>query len=126
MDILAGYADELTQKTTTFEVVKRGAVVPVPDILISDSLPVLTGEERAANVAAYQRRRAEMAARREELRERLAAAAGPLGRRILALHDFDEHGECRGDELAGYEAEPPEWPCDTVRAVAEHYGIELP
>ena len=53
-----------------------------------------------------------------------------LTRRILDLHAPDlEAGwtpQCPGCDFGGYDGEPPEWPCRTIVALAEHHGIALP
>jgi len=33
---------------------------------------------------------------------------------------------CPGDDYSGYDGEPPEWPCPTIVALAEHHDIALP
>lgn len=33
--------------------------------------------------------------------------------------------QCEGCDLDGYEAEPPEWPCQTTRLIAEHLGVAM-
>lgn len=70
----------------------------------------------------------------DEARQALAALTDPLARAVLDLHHeqgmYRESGypwpTCDGCDMDGYEAEPPEWPCRTVQAVARHYGIALP
>lgn len=61
-------------------------------------------------------------------RPALDSLTDPLARRILALHHAKdvEAPKCDGCDMDGYECERPEWPCRTVRAVAEVYGIDLP
>ena len=53
-----------------------------------------------------------------------------LGNAILDLHSCDldaEWGaECPGCDFDGYEGEAPSWPCRTVVAVAQHYGVVMP
>src|SRR5690348_374467 len=36
---------------------------------------------------------------------------------IMQLHSRDSMGNCVGCDFTGYEGEPPEWPCRTVRLV---------
>lgn len=109
--------------------VKRGAVIPMSrDMLLAAGVVEPTAEERAEmeRSAADARRQAE--ARTEGLaaaRERLAAITDPLARAVLDLHRENEHGECEGDDMDGYECEYPAWPCRTVESVAAHYGIPL-
>lgn len=83
---------------------------------------VVDAERRAAAARVW---RAEREAKLAIARERLAAIRDPLARAVLDLHAEDEYGECSGDDLDGYEAEPPDWPCRTVVKIAEHYGIPL-
>lgn len=109
--------------------VKRGAVIPMSrDMRLAAGVVEPTAEERAEmeRSAAEARRRAE--ARVEGLaaaRERLDAITDPLARAVLDLHRENERHECEGDDMDGYECEYPAWPCRTVEAVAEHYGIPL-
>jgi hypothetical protein len=49
---------------------------------------------------------------------------------LLKLHEprwvgYGTRYECRGCEFQGYEAESPDWPCETVTVVAGHLGAEL-
>jgi hypothetical protein len=97
------------------------------EVLISRELlnpPPPTEGERAAHHAA----KVEAWRLYDAARPALAAIDDPLARAILDLHaaDTEEHPECEGCEFGGYDAEAPEWPCSTVRLVAEHFGIELP
>jgi hypothetical protein len=32
---------------------------------------------------------------------------------------------CEGCELNGYDAEYPDWPCETTKIIARHLGVEL-
>lgn len=111
-----------------FEVVKRSTVVPMPDRLLADRIALTppTTEQAAANRAAYERQYAAEQERHTRLRDRLLAAAGPLGRRILRLHDINDDGECAGCDPGSYAESGAGWPCSTVDAVAEYYGIETP
>lgn len=58
-------------------------------------------------------------------REQLAAITDPLTRAVLDLHEEHEDGTCWGDDIDGYEAERPDWPCRTIEVIAAHYGIPL-
>lgn len=55
---------------------------------------------------------------------------GGLTVEILNLHapdvDAQWSQECPGCDFGGYEGEPPDWPCRTVRALATHHGIDMP
>jgi len=84
-------------------------------------IDVLTPQARAE----YERRAAERAEILAAARERLAAITDPVARAVLDLHAPDDDGDCMGDDMEGYEAEQPTWPCRTVEAVAGHYGIRL-
>jgi hypothetical protein len=47
---------------------------------------------------------------------------------VLTLHAPQVHGylvTCDGCDFAGYEGEPPEWPCRTYRLAAEHSGRQF-
>ena len=79
--------------------------------------------ERAA--AQYAIRAKERAMKLHAARIRLDELTDPLTRKILSLHCENERGECEGCDFSGFEAEPPDWPCSTVEAVAEHYGIRV-
>lgn len=54
---------------------------------------------------------------------RLRLACDPLGQAVLALHQPNEYQECEGCDYAGWEGDPPEWPCRTVELLAEHYDL---
>lgn len=59
----------------------------------------------------------------------LDALTDPLARAVLDLHRREPNSgswTCAGDEAEGFEAERPEWPCATVRVVAERFGIPMP
>ncbi|WP_433225556.1 hypothetical protein [Actinomadura formosensis] len=110
--------------------VKRlGVALPVSrELLIEHGVMEPTDAERAEleRLKAQVRRREQAHARAQlNARRRLAAIADPLARAVLDLHAENERGECTGDDMEGYEAEYPAWPCRTVKAVAAHYGIPL-
>jgi hypothetical protein len=61
----------------------------------------------------------------------LSSITDPLAVKVLVLHKRHQEyglswGECNGCEFDGYECEGPEWPCATVRLVAEHFGHPAP
>lgn len=60
----------------------------------------------------------------------LLAMSGGLVKALLDLHmpDLDEDFsvECPGCDVSGYEGEQPEWPCRTVRVLANASGVALP
>lgn len=114
----------------TMTTVKRSAVIPVSrEALLDAGLIEPTLDERAEierHAIEAQQRQAERAAKLDAAREHLAAITDPLARAVLDLHAENDRHECEGDDMDGYEAEYPEWPCRTVETVAAHYGIELP
>lgn len=61
-------------------------------------------------------------------RAALDALEDPMTRRMLDLHSSPtvENPECAGCDYGGYDGAAPEWPCSTVRAIADHHGIRLP
>lgn len=98
------------------------ATVPVsgdvPKLTLADAL---TPEA----LARYRQREAARAEALAAAREQLTAITDPVARAVLDLHAPDDFGDCMGDDMEGYEAEAPTWPCRTVEAVAGHYGIRL-
>lgn len=117
---------------------KRSVFMPVSRELLADAMnlrgllgpaPHRTPEEQAAARAEYVARQA---ARLAEAQARHAAV-----RRRAQLHSavtvavLDLHGpadgslwpECHGCEFGGYDAEPPEWPCQTWTLIADE-GLE--
>lgn len=67
-----------------------------------------------------------------------AAAGQPLLTKLLELHTakgvawgkadgMPPHiaWQCMGDEYNGYDAEPADWPCETVTVIADHLGVEV-
>lgn len=59
-----------------------------------------------------------------------AAADSPVLTELLTLHaprwpGYGTRHDCTGDEYSGYDAEPPDWPCETVAVVAHHLGVEI-
>jgi len=78
---------------------------------------------------------AEIRAKRAEAQPRLRAALdqldalGGIERAVLDLHNFDRNARysttCDGCDFAGYEGDPPDWPCRTVDLIAEANGIDL-
>lgn len=115
------------------EVQKFGQIVPVSrEFAILYGIVQPTPEERAEMDAELARFHAERDAAQPILRDAiraLDAVDDALGRIILDLHQrVPNHSNwrCEGCNLDGYEAEPPEWPCDTTVAIAEHYGIAMP
>jgi len=63
----------------------------------------------------------------------LAAATDPLVRELVELHGpvpqwVQPDGTvtswvCRGCEFSGYEADPPNWPCETSAVIAQRLGV---
>jgi hypothetical protein len=84
--------------------------------------------KRDADRAAFEAKRA---AAQPRLREALAAldALDGLARDVLDLHTFDRtqpySQTCEGCDFAGYEGDPPDWPCRTVDLIAKRHGIDL-
>jgi hypothetical protein len=75
-------------------------------------------EFRVLKAAAQPRLHASLAA--------LASIADEPDRAILDLHALSEqYGICQGCDFGGAEAEEPDWPCRTVRLIAERHGIDL-
>ena len=114
----------------TLIVTKRTSFAGLPrEILLDAGLVEPTDAERAAAERAraeYERRAAARAQVLAAAREQLAAITDPLARTVLDLHEEHDDGTCLGDDIDGYDAERPDWPCRTTVAIAEHYGIELP
>jgi len=61
-----------------------------------------------------------------------AAAAHPVLADLVELHKPQAvcypaaiRWECLGDEFDGYEAEPPDWPCETVWIIARHLDVPV-
>jgi hypothetical protein len=48
----------------------------------------------------------------------------PVLRDVLELHEADGE-QCAGCDWSGYDGEPPEWPCRTVRLIAARYDVEV-
>lgn len=58
-----------------------------------------------------------------------AVAGDSLLAELVELHSPRWNGygtgyRCTGDEYSGYDAEPPDWPCETVGVIARHRGVE--
>jgi hypothetical protein len=53
------------------------------------------------------------------------AAGGTLAVAVLELHGPDESSDCRGCDSEGYEAEAPEWGCQTVQLIADMFARRL-
>jgi hypothetical protein len=92
-----------------------------------------TPEEAAQRAAEVERHRAESAARWPAWETALAALAAldnPIVRAVLDHHrpsDDKWLPTCDGGcDYAGFEGEPPEWPCSTVELIAETAGIDMP
>jgi hypothetical protein len=90
-----------------------------------------TPEERAEQQrqsAVYRERAARHVAAVHKFRDTLNLVGEPHWRAILDLHTPSpyDHPECQGCDVEGYEGEQPEWPCRTVRLVAEKCGIHVP
>ncbi|OLT24374.1 hypothetical protein BJF79_13610 [Actinomadura sp. CNU-125] len=112
-----------------YTVNKPGVIVPVSrELLLDHGLVEPTPVERAERerrAAEWRQRAEEHEARRAAAREALAAITAPVARIVLDLHVENPRGECGGDDMDGYDAEFPEWPCRTVEKVAAHYGISF-
>lgn len=108
---------------------RSGAYIPVSrELLLDAGVIEPTPQERAEmdrQREETRRRQAEQEAVLETARRSLAALTDPLSRAVLDLHQEDERGYCEGEDLDGYDAEYPEWPCRTVEVVAAHHGIAL-
>lgn len=82
-----------------------------------------SAEERARWAAAAVEADRMFAERLWSHPQRVAAASSPL-REVLELHapvTLDgsyPRAECHGEDLNGYDAEPPSWPCRTYRLIA--------
>ncbi|HEU4422112.1 MAG TPA: hypothetical protein VFR67_06175 [Pilimelia sp.] len=59
----------------------------------------------------------------------LHAATNGLMREVVELHKPERYGfaswACHGCDGAGYDWEPPDWPCSTSELIAERLGISL-
>jgi hypothetical protein len=113
---------------------KYGGYIPVSRELLAESSDdrllramrgELTEQEKAEDRAGRERQAAQRAAKLAEHQRRMETATG-LRRAVLELHGPAESSspwlECGGCDYAGYEAEPPIWPCRTYRLVAEWEG----
>lgn len=99
------------------------------EVTVSRSLlGQLADEQSDADRARWHAERVEAWRLYDAARPALAAITDPLARAVLDLHHADtvEHPQCQGCEFDGYDAEPPAWPCATVRIVADRFGIRLP
>lgn len=110
--------------------VKRyGAYVQIPRELLLDAGAIEpTPQERAEAERQREESKRRQAGRDAVLaaaRRSLAALTDPLSRAVLDLHRENGRGDCEGDDMDGYDAEYPSWPCRTVEAVAAHHGIAL-
>lgn len=121
--------DAVSDQPLIMNVRKAAGYVQVPRELLLDAGSIEpTPAERAEaerKAAEWRKVKAQRDVIRDAARRRLAAIDDPLSRVILDLHHRSEGGWCEGDDLDGADFDPPEWPCRTVRAVAEHHGIEL-
>jgi hypothetical protein len=91
-----------------------------------DILTKPTPAESERLAAGWRRREADRRERVMIAHERLAEVTDPVARAVLDLHRENGRGQCEGDEFGGWDGERPDWPCDTVRAVAKAVGIEMP
>lgn len=57
------------------------------------------------------------------MREALDALSDPVARLVLDLHG-EAYSQCTGCDPGAYAGDGAEWPCATVLAIAEHYGIQ--
>jgi hypothetical protein len=107
---------------------KYGGYIPVSRELLDDSDYLrramhgeLTEREKAEARAERERRASERATVVVEHQGRLDAATG-LRRAVLDLHAPVQSAywlTCEGCDIAGHEAEPPEWPCRTYSLAAQ-------
>lgn len=82
----------------------------------------LTTEQREAIAARAHQDRVTTAAAQGSL----AALEEPVARAVLELHKPNEYGECEGCDYAGFDGEPPAYPCSTVELIAELHNIPMP
>lgn len=85
----------------------------------------IDGREMNVRYEEYKRERKAQMESIAAARQKLDALTDPTARAVLDLH-HDDDGVCRGCDWDGFETEPPQWPCSTVRAVAEVHGINVP
>lgn len=92
-------------------------------------------DDRYEMAVARERQRADAAAREVALADLWWSlelrTESPTIRAVLDLHGpvFDGYMDtalCRGCDSDGWDAEDPEWPCRTVRVIAEAYRLEVP
>lgn len=96
--------------------------------MLAEVPPPLTDEERAAREQERRERQERIEAESARFLADLTAIPDGLARDVLALHkpSPDEWPSCTGCDYAGYEGEPPEWPCRTVEVIAEGRRITVP
>ena len=90
-----------------------------------------TPEEKAEREESARKWRQKRAEARPGTVAYLAALDGITDRPSRIVLDLHSRGaghypECTGCDYEGYESEPPSWPCRTVDAIADHYGIPTP
>lgn len=122
---------DLIIKAYEQQLVTRTRERPLLSKLLAETNRPATPEEMAAHEAqeaASAARRAAREATWGAFLEDLKHVAHPLARAVLALHASDypsrRYSECTGCDFAGYEGEPPEWPCRTVDLICDMYEIE--
>jgi hypothetical protein len=89
-------------------------------------------EEELAAREARRLQREEAAARRNRARELFRAALAeitdPTARAVLDLHSelpgMAGWSDCEGCDFAGYDGDAPDWPCRTVRLIADRFHIK--
>lgn len=110
-------------------VIKHGQAIPISrEMALDMGLIEPTPDERAEmdrKAAEWRQRAAGRAAVLAAARHRLAQITDPLARRILDLHTEDACGECDGCDPGMYAESSAGWPCSTIDAIADHYGIPL-
>ena len=112
--------------------VKRGFTIQISREMALDHGIVEPTEaekrKRDEEMAAFRAKRAEAQPRLRAALNQLDALDG-LARAVLDLHNFDRKARysttCEGCDFAGYEGDPPDWPCRTVDLIAEANGIDL-
>lgn len=114
------------------DVYKYGHVFNISrEVALANGLVKPTAQEAAAMEQGRAKWKARLARAREVYTEAKVALDGcteAATRAVLTLHAPDETGfavtcsHCREGDMA----DPVEWPCETVRVIADVHSIELP
>ena len=107
-----GYALTISREVA----LESGVIPPTPE-------EVARWEEQERQ---WAKRKPKAIAETETFVAALSTITRQPSRAVLDLHSADPANECRGCDFAGYEGEPPPWPCRTVEAIAAHHGITTP